>query len=423
LGWSALLVAFACSEQGASDEDDGNGTGGDGGSANAGAGSGGALEGGTAGGGGSAGRGGAMGTGGSGDSGGLAGSAGSGGSGGFGGEGGAGGDTGDGGIGGAAGEGGSSVNCERTVLARDYPYIKDIALDGAFVYWTTYGTCPIGDNEASASGKVGRVSLDGTNPIPLASRLPCPKSIAVNGGGVFWSNIPQLAAGGVIMAIPSPGAELRRLDLPTESQYPASVAADARSVYWAEVDALGEDGVYKSNRTLTAEPVLLAEIVNADWRVPHQIVLDDDYVYWTDRDYPPDPGLIQRVRKAGGIPEPLATAKDPRELAISSRGLFWIEEPTFDAPIIKMLDWSDIDAAPRFIANAPDVGMLAAADDTVYWASGDFLRTRIYKIRIGDSEPVPMTDEEIGIGSITVDGDYLYYMAGYSEQEIIRICR
>jgi hypothetical protein len=323
----------------------------------------------------------------------------------------------DAGNGGAA-DSGTPPDCRRIVLARDYPFIQDLALDGGFIYWTTYGHCPLGSDERGAAGKVSRVALVGGPAAVLTGTLPCPNSLAVRDGGVFWANVPGLR--GAIMTMPSPSGTIHRLDL--TGRDPVTVVADADAIYWAELDGIDEDGIYRSSLALDSPPVLLAEVVYADWQSPHQVVLDDRFVYWTDQDYSPDPGLIQRVAKTGGIPEVLATAKKPRELAISSAGIFWIEEPSYNQVVIRMLDWS-ARALPTTLASAPAALALAARGDTVYWTSGTYDSGSIHRIRVGDSEPVTIVDGEPGIGAIALDEQYVYWATAASEGEIARTCR
>lgn len=141
------------------------------------------------------------------------------------------------------------------------------------------------------------------------------------------------------------------------------------------------------------------------------------------RDSEPGESGAAGAAGAGGAAETLTTAVEPRELAISSRGLFWIEEPTYDEPIVSMLDWSDIEAAPRVIASAPGAWALAARGDEVYWITGAALSASIYRIRIGEAEPELLVEGERMLGSLTVDDHYLYWASGDPEHRLNRMCR
>ncbi len=322
-------------------------------------------------------------------------------------------DAGAGGARASAGAGGAVDDCERKLLTKDNAYVRSLAGNGSLLYWTTYGICPVGSGHSY--GRVSSLSIDGGGTTTLANELPCPDSLVVHGDGVFWTNHPGLGVHGMIMALPSPGAAVRKLSV--GGRYPQGIQADVDSVYFAELDGIDEDGIYKTNHNLDGPPQLLAEIVNADWSTPHPLVLDEKYVYWADQ----VSGLIQRVAKGGGIPKTMAAATDPRELAISSAGLFWIEEPTYMQVVIQVLRWNG--STPQTVIDSPNAHILAAYDDTIYWVDGTSEASTLQRLRLGESEPDILVQVPSHIGAFTVDQDYLYVAVANNDGDIIRICR
>ena len=318
-----------------------------------------------------------------------------------------------------AGAGGAvdGRDCEHKLLTKDYPYVTSLARSGSLLYWTTYGNCPIGSGDSG--GRISSIPIDGGATATLASKLPCPDTLAVHGDGVFWTNLPGLGVHGIIMGLPTPGAAVQKLSV--GGRHPNGIQVDVDSVYFAELDGIDEDGIYKTNHNLEGPPQLLAEIVNADWSTPHPLVLDEKYVYWADQDFGNDPGLIQRVAKGGGIPKTMATATEPRELAISSAGLFWIEEPTYMQVVIRVLHWNS--SMPETVIASPNAHILAAYDDTIYWVDGTYESSTLQRLRLGESEPDTLVQVPSDIRAVTVDQDYVYVAVANNAGDIIRICR
>jgi hypothetical protein len=308
-------------------------------------------------------------------------------------------------------------DCERKSLTKDYPYVKALARSGSLLYWTTYGHCPVGSGDSG--GRVSSIPFDGGEVATLAQKLPCPDTVAVHEDGVFWANQPGLGVDGIIMGLPTPRADVLKLSV--GGTFPQGIQVDADSVYFAELDGVGEDGIYRTNHTLEGPPQLLAEIVNADWSTPHPLVLDENYVYWADQDFANDPGLIQRVAKNGGVPKTMATATDPRELAISSGGLFWIEEPTYLQVVIRVLEWNS--SMPQTVIASPKAHILVAYDDTIYWVDGTYEASTLQRLRLGESEPHVLVEVDSHIRAFTVDQDYLYVALENNDGDIVRICR
>ena len=319
------------------------------------------------------------------------------------------------GVGGAAaGSAGAPSDCDRKVLAKALHFPQAIAVEGESIYWTVSGNCSV-DLEAG-QGLVMKANLDGSSPVALAEDLPCPFAIAVHDGDVFWTTQPN-AWDGVVMMAPRTGDGARTL---ADADSPLTVAADSDYVFYAD-----REGIYRLERATNAEPMLLAPVDLTSTLTVSALALDDEHVYWIDPGQF-DAGHIFRMEKSGGEPVALADTRRPQELALSSLGLFWLEERSFQDLQIQLLRFGE--TVPTSVAAAPGAHTLVAAENSVYWATGDGYSTgALYGIEPGAPEPFFVLEGEKGPDALALDSDYLYWAnegagAGY-DGELVRACR
>ena len=152
-------------------------------------------------------------------------------------------------------------------------YPGGIAVDDAFVYWTTLGY-------TAREGRVVRMPKTGGPAVVLADKQPRPWRLAVDDTTVYWANEGIVAIGhdpteGSVSSVPKSGGAVKVL---TEQLRPLAVALDADNVYFAAGGWGGANGavgrVPKSGGPAT---------VLADNRVTiMSLAVDDGHVAWIE---------------------------------------------------------------------------------------------------------------------------------------------
>jgi hypothetical protein len=123
-------------------------------------------------------------------------------------------------------DGGTTVPIASNVNA------NGVAVDARYVYWT--------QARGTVGGAVMRAPLDGGAPVAVATQLPSPQAIAVDGAGLYWTDYSGSAsANGTIFMAPLDGGALRVLA--TGQSSPDGIATDGARVYWANC-GVGADG-------------------------------------------------------------------------------------------------------------------------------------------------------------------------------------
>lgn len=158
--------------------------------------------------------------------------------------------------------------------------VSDIALDDAFVYWTTWNS---GDHASSALMKAPR---SGGAPTVLASGK-LSRGVAVDGTHVYWT-----------WGTPGPSQVAR---VPKDGGVPEAiaeglagqVATDGVHVYWTEVSTTS----MTSGRIFKAPTGGGAVVALAEGQPdPTDIAVDENYVYWINGPEGGD-GAVMRIGK------------------------------------------------------------------------------------------------------------------------------
>jgi len=300
---------------------------------------------------------------------------------------------------------------------------QTVTVHGDFVYWTAAGDCPLDSLDGRGSGKVtGARRGDGSTAMSIPD-LPCPFGIEAADDDLYWTNRPGFS-GGSIWTAKSDGTGVHVFADGLRS--PGTIKVDSTSVYWND-----DTGIHAQSRTQHESPRVIASIDGLDSNtIQSTLVIDDQYVYWIEP-YGFGPGGIFRAEKSGGAPKQLVVDQ-PLGLAISSAGLFWVEQETFQTYALSFL--APGDQTPTRLTempNAPNApNALSAFGDTAYWVEGsDEEPGSVLGIRIGQSQPFTIATGQSQPNAITADAKYVFWsnvnypeVVGY-DGEVRRACR
>jgi hypothetical protein len=315
---------------------------------------------------------------------------------------------------------GLSETCEPVLFANASHFPQTIAIYDGFVYWTAAGYCPLSGDDVAGTGKVmGARQADGSGAVAILDQ-PCPYGIAAIDDDLYWTNKPGIPAGSVWTAR-SNGQNAR--PFVEGLNHPSTIRVDSVHVYWFD-----GDGIYRSRRDGGGPPELFAAIEYLDSQIVSTFVLDERYVYWIDGG-PLGDGRVLRAAKSGGDLEILAAIGQPFEIAISSEGLFWIEDRNFQELALFMLRWDD--ETPALLAALSErPRALDAFRTEAYWVQGEsFSPGFVYGISAGDSAPFVVATDQPAPLAIAVDTQYVFWAnmdyleaVGHNGQ-IVRACR
>jgi hypothetical protein len=192
-------------------------------------------------------------------------------------------------------------------------HISGIVVDDKFAYVTIGGT--IADQNAGMSG-LRKVALDSGIVTNLDDSFPQSDygGMAIDKDFVYWN------ASGKILRFSKSGGKPEVV----ASEYVGiglDIAVDNEKVYWAN------HGYYSPNTPSTPSPIYMvakqggkAEIFADQQNIPHNLVVDEKFVYWVT------PTSILKQEKVGGQPQVIYQAIDKEgvdELAQDGENLYF----------------------------------------------------------------------------------------------------
>jgi Ca2+-binding RTX toxin-like protein len=196
-----------------------------------------------------------------------------------------------------------------------------------YVYWTIL----------SVDGTIGRAPLDGTGPNQtfITNAGNSPIDLAVGGGFIYWSLIPQTnpQVPGSIARASSLHGEAPNPNFISPLNTPGAIAIDDTYIYWT--DAVVEQP-FKVFSTIgrarldgTSSPDLTwlkDDTAGENWS---GVAVDGQYVYWSNS----DAGLIGRAKLNGSGPPTAVTenyisgATRPSTVAVDAAHIYWSNFP------------------------------------------------------------------------------------------------
>jgi hypothetical protein len=244
-----------------------------------------------------------------------------------------------------------------------------LAIDDANVYWTTFysGCAPLSDGGAcpANSGTVSQVPIGGGPVLQLASKQPLPYDIAVDANDVYWSDEGSAAtgsgdAGPSLWSIPIGAAgaakQLASDSLETGVGAGGGLAVDANDVYWEGVDASGAsvDALPKGGGAIVTLVDGQAATVG--------LTIDSANAYWWS---PASAGSVSSVPLDGGAAATaLVSGTSGFPTAQDAANLFLVDA---DAGAVLSLPKAGA-TAPTIVCGSQIYPQWAARDATnVYW--------------------------------------------------------
>jgi hypothetical protein len=308
------------------------------------------------------------------------------------------------------------------VFSNTHAYPERITFDDEFVYWTVHGgNCPLsGSGKDTGSGRLVRAHrVNGSQTVDL-DNLPCPVGVAVEGDDVYVTNSPG-AAGGSIWTSKKNGEDVRVFV--DGLNHPKSVHADATHVFFHD-----SSDIYRVARAGGAEPELIASAENIDSDTVNAFVVDDDSVYWIDKGFLEDGGIL-RSPKAGGQPELVAPAVGAVEIAISDAGLFWVDEIRFGQYAVAFLAW-DAEMPIEIATSSARPYSLSAFEDQAYWVmNDDYPQGTVYGVAARTLERIFFEPNVPFAATVNVDADYVFWTTFETPEswasfgQVVRACR
>jgi hypothetical protein len=210
---------------------------------------------------------------------------------------------------------------EVEVLADGLDSPKSIAVRGDVVVWTDYG-------DGLDGGAVRWLTLDDRRVVTLAERQKQPTSVSIDKEYVYWVNHgvkrPDYFKDGSVVRARLGGGSAPTV-LAVEQRLASSLVMDDAAIYWVTVIDYGDSSSHGVlwKQLKTGGPIV--ELASWKWNEAAYLALDETHVYWLA----PMRLMLFRVRKDGAGEEQLMTedivgpAAMASSLVVDERCVYW----------------------------------------------------------------------------------------------------
>jgi hypothetical protein len=240
----------------------------------------------------------------------------------------------------------------------------------------------------------------------LAEHRDEPHGIALDNDAVYWTD----RFTGSVLRIPKSGGSPQTLFF--GSQFGANDKADGITVqgdyvYWANPDS---SVVARVAKTGGASINLATNQAGVDF-----IVSDAANLYWTNAaGYSKgNAGSVMSLPLPGGTPIVLATATNPRSLALDGNYVYWVDGGTFTSSLVSNKDGALMrvpiaGGTPEVVASGLTDPYGIAVDATNVYFTGPQSGV-VGKVPLGGGPPVVVASGQNGPQGLAVDAKYVYW--------------
>lgn len=306
---------------------------------------------------------------------------------------------GTGGTGGGNGGGsGSGPMAQSLVTGEDLP--SSIAVDDAFVYWTT-------------STGVRRMPKSGGTPTTVFPSQTEPGYLIADDANLYWVN--RSTPGSGVLTGSKTGGQTTML----AGGRPATLTIDGEFAYWVDsVDRI----LWRTRKAGGGTPEMLAS-----QQTFGTLSLDDQYVYWVEGYM----GRVRRIAKTGGAITDLRPADSNYAVwtAVDDTYVYFTTYTTL-AQTATLQRVSKSGGAGDPLASALDeAAAIVAGGDSVYWLTGGDTGLTGYVARIpkAGGTATPLASDVAKPSGIALDAQYAYWTesgdSGIANGRIRRVAR
>lgn len=280
-----------------------------------------------------------------------------------------------------------------------------LALDDAYVYWTTL---PVTAN----GGELARISKTGGAPERLADQLPKANGLVANGDYLYVTSGQNFGDGVVARYAKADGGKLVLAD---GLSAPLGVAVDDAAVYWVD---LGDGGIVEVTGRVVRAPKdggAQSELARG-LLAPTGVAVDDAGVYFTTLGLsecdggPNQTGTVERVARDGGQHVTLARDQDcPGPLVLHDSRVFWVNE-SFGAGTVNVVEKTG--GPITVLAKDQPIPSGLTTDGTrVYWINSTVLDGTVLSCVVSECAATlaPLSSRELSPIAIDNDGTSLFW--------------